>query len=106
MEIRNKEMQYLIDCLLNDERIPDSPDFTEKEWAALCEEAEISEEIYDSCLQRCHNDNNGVMFISIVNQFPQYNPKYSKEIIEKHKRQWEKEKKEYIAKYGTEYFFD
>lgn len=106
MSIENiEEMKFIIESLLNDDRIPDAPDFDDEQWAALCEEAEMTEEIFDSCLYRCHSDGYGVIFFSIVKQFPQFAPKYSQDVLDAYRWEWEAEREKNIAKYGDNSFF-
>ena len=92
-----------LDKLLNDERLPEfiaEKFFTDKQWDALTEAIPMTQEIFDRCLYVCDHVNDSVWFQRIIEQFPNFEVKYSKDVCEKHKTVHDAYKKEYLAKFG------
>lgn len=79
-----REKAYLIYKLLDDAGVPDSPDFNVEEWAALCEEAPMTFDIFVSCLEKCTDGNYSECYFGILNQFPEYGDQYDKYVEEKY----------------------
>lgn len=99
----------LIEAVLNDEKIPDTPAgevFSEKQWDALCGYTEMTQEIFNKCLEICNVSKDNIMFWHIVKQFPEFKVNYSEKIKSAHRRAYEQAREEYIAEYGTGYFYD
>ena len=81
-DISDRELAKLIYKLVNDKSIPDTPDFTGEEWAALCEESPMSFELFISCIEKCVDGNYGECYFDIIHQFPEYEDQFS-EYLEK-----------------------
>lgn len=79
-----QEKAYLIYKLLTDNSIPDAPDFTTEEWAALCEEAPMTFEIFVSCIEKCTDGNYAECYFEIMEQFPEYEDQLDKYLEEKY----------------------
>ena len=65
----------------------------------------MTQEIFDKLLYICDHINDGVNFHRILTQFPDLDVKYSPEICENHKAEYDAYKAEYIAKFGQDKFF-
>ena len=99
----------LIEALIKDERIPDTPVgklFSDEQWDALCEYTEMTQEMFNSCLKTCNDSEDSILFWHIIKQFPELKVNYSEEIKAAHKVIYEQEREKYITKFGTDYFFD
>lgn len=68
----NDEKAEVLRKLLLDENIPDTPDFTDEEWDALCEEAPMTFELFISCLEKSAEGGYVECYCEILEQFPEY----------------------------------
>lgn len=50
----------------------DTPDFSDQEWAALCEEGQMTQEIFDSCAATCAEAGNILEFFELFERWPDY----------------------------------
>lgn len=48
----------------------DTPDFSDQQWAALCEEAPMTQEIFDSCATTCAEAGNILEFFELFQRWP------------------------------------
>ena len=104
-----EDFAKLIEVLINDEKIPDTPAgglFSEEQWEALCECTEMTQEMFDKCLETCNGSEDSIMFWYIVKRFSKFKVNYSEKIKSVHRKAYQQARNEYVAKYGTEYFFD
>lgn len=60
--------------LLEDDNIPDCPNFSDEERSALEEEIPMSAELYISCIEKCLEVDDTLQYISIIEQFPEHQP--------------------------------
>lgn len=91
-----------IDKFLRDDRLPDfiaEKFFTAKQWDALIGEIPMTQEMFDRCLWVCDHVNDSVWFHRIVEQFPELNVNFSKDVCEKHKAAHDAYGIEYLAKF-------
>ena len=101
-------LEEVMDKFANDPRIPNLPAtrfFTPTQADALEETIPMTQEIFDKCLYVCDHIGDGVSFHRIVEQFPDMEVKYSKEVQEKYKREHDEYKKAYLAKWGKDAWF-
>ena len=80
----DQDKNYLIYKLLTDDSIPDAPDFTDEEWAGLCEEAPMTFELFISCIEKCIEGNYCECYFEILEQFPEYESLFDKYMKEQY----------------------
>lgn len=104
----DKEKAYCLWKLLDDAGVPDSPDFTDEEWAGLCEEGPMTFDLFISALEKCIEGNYAECYFDILQQFPEYEDELDKYFEEKHgikkmtpeeiEESWQRFKAKYIDK--------
>lgn len=80
-----QEKLYAIYNLLGDTGVPDSPDFTDEEWAGLCEEAPMTSELFISSLEKCIEGHYTDCYFMILEQFLEYKNELDKHLEEIHR---------------------
>ncbi len=74
--LNNLEGMTMQDLLnkLDELDLPECPDFTDEEWAALDEDIPMSPELYISCIEKCLEGDYTLKYVDIIDQFPEYTP--------------------------------
>ena len=103
-----REAAYKLWKMLDDAGVPDSPNFTNEEWAGLCEEAPMTFELFISCIEKCVEGKYVECYFDIIQQFPEYEDQFldylekkdgiKKMTPEEVEESWLKFKKRYIDK--------
>lgn len=56
------------------------PDWSDQEWAALCEEAPMTQELFESCLNACAEAGNLAEFVELFERFPECGKVWTEEL--------------------------
>ena len=56
------------------------PDWSDQEWAALCEEAPMTQELFESCLNACAEAGNLAEFVELFGRFPECGKVWAEEL--------------------------
>ena len=75
----------------------DTPDFSDQEWAALCEEAPMTQELFDSCAAACAEAGNILEFFELFQRWPDFGEVWCSQ-LDKELDAWDA----YLESQGTE----
>ena len=56
------------------------PDWSDQEWAALCEEVPMTQELFESCLDACVEAGNLAEFVELFGRFPECGKVWTEEL--------------------------
>lgn len=56
------------------------PDWSDQEWAALCEETPMTQELFESCLNACAEAGNLAEFVELFGRFPECGKVWAEEL--------------------------
>ena len=56
------------------------PDWSDQEWAALCEEVPMTQELFESCLNACAEAGNLAEFVELFGRFPECGKVWAEEL--------------------------
>ena len=103
--LKDENLMVKIENLVNDERIPTflaDRFFTPTQRNALDEVIPMTQEIFDKCLNVCHQVSDGVSFHRIIKRFPDFEVNFDPSVQKKYQQEYEEYKSEYLKKWGDD----